>query len=428
MVKQNETYVVEIEETNIFGNGVCHIDSFIVFVVGAIKGEKCKILIKKVQKKFAYADVLEVLNASPSRITPKCDVYGACGGCSFFHTKIEEENRTKLNFVKSVFKKSRIEADFSEISCPVTEKYRNKVVLFYKDGGFGYNEKGTINVVKHSSCLLNGDDFDKIAELTAKLLKKTTIRALYMRKSKGIMVCPIFYEDTDISYYCTELINAFPNVITILKAYTNDKDFALEKLEFETIVGSGYIEDTICGLNFKISPRSFYQVNKECAKMLYEKAIELLNPQDGENIADLFCGTGTMGLIVASRSKSKVFGVEIEPSAILDAKENAKANNIKNIHLEAMDASRFDEKIDACIIDPPRKGCSGFMIDTLLRLKPKRIVYVSCNPDTMCQDIKKLQEAYTISSPVYTYNMFPRTSHVESVVCLEQNKYDSHIK
>lgn len=156
--------------------------------------------------------------------------------------------------------------------------------------------------------------------------------------------------------------------------------------------------------------------------MLYEKAIELLNPQDGENIADLFCGTGTMGLIVASRSKSNVFGVEIEPSAILDAKENAKANNIKNIQLDAMDASKFDKKIDACIIDPPRKGCSDLMLNTLLRLKPKRIVYVSCNPDTMCQDIKKLQEAYTISSPVYTYNMFPRTSHVESVVCLERKE------
>ena len=418
MVKINEIYTVEIEEVNIFGNGVCHIDSFVVFVGRALKGEKCKIRISRVQSRYAYADIVDILEKSPKREAPRCSVYEKCGGCSFLHSNIDVENETKQSFVKSTFKKNKIKASFEEIVCPVNESYRNKVVLFYGKNGFGYNEKSTINVVEHETCILNDDDFDKISKFTADKLKGSSIRALYMRRANGIMVCPIFYEQTNISAYCKELTEQFPKVSTVLKAHTKDKDFALEKLKFETVLGNGYVFETICGLEFKISPRSFFQVNKSCAEKLYEKAIELLNPQEGENIADLFCGTGTMGLIAASRSKSTVYGVEIEPSAILDAKENAKANKIENVELEAMDASKFDKPIDACIIDPPRKGCSSFMIDTLLRLKPKRIVYVSCNPDTMCQDIKSLSAEYELSSPVYTYNMFPRTSHVESVVCL----------
>ena len=130
-----------------------------------------------------------------------------------------------------------------------------------------------------------------------------------------------------------------------------------------------------------------------------------------------------MGIIVAKNTKAHVYGVEIEPDAVKDAKANARLNKISNIEFYNQDASKFDKQVDACIIDPPRKGCSQLMIDTLLRLKPSKIVYVSCNPDTMCRDIMALQQEYEISAPVYTYNMFPRTSHVESVVCLTKQSY-----
>ena len=150
---------------------------------------------------------------------------------------------------------------------------------------------------------------------------------------------------------------------------------------------------------------------------------KLLDAKEGQSIADLFCGTGTMGIIVAKNTKAHVYGVEIEPDAVKDAKANARLNKISNIEFYNQDASKFDKQVDACIIDPPRKGCSQLMIDTLLRLKPSKIVYVSCNPDTMCRDIMALQQEYEISSPVYTYNMFPRTSHVESVVCLTKQSY-----
>jgi 23S rRNA (uracil1939-C5)-methyltransferase len=260
--------------------------------------------------------------------------------------------------------------------------------------------------------------FDEIAEFSADYLRNTPIRALYIRSGKGIMVAPIFYKPTDIINYTMAIVNKFPQIETVLNATFSDRDFVLEKIKFKPVYGTGYIEDTICGLSFKISPKSFYQVNKQGAEELYKKAIELLDARSDQRIADLFCGTGTMGIIVAKNTGATVYGVEIESDAVRDAKENAKINGVKNIHFEAMDAGKFNEKIDACIIDPPRKGCSQFMIGTLLRLKPQKIVYVSCNPDTMCRDIKGLLCEYEISSPIFTYNLFPRTTHVESVVCL----------
>ena len=171
-------------------------------------------------------------------------------------------------------------------------------------------------------------------------------------------------------------------------------------------------------MNFRISPSSFYQVNHKCAEQLYNKAIELIDLKTNEACADLFCGTGTIGILCAKNTGATVYGVEIVESSIKDAKYNAKLNGVNNASFEANDAKNFNKPVDACIIDPPRKGCSSFMLETLLRLKPKKIVYVSCNADTLARDLKSLLGEYQITSPLYPFNMFPRTSHVESVVRL----------
>ena len=423
MPKCNETYVVTIEDTNIFANGICHIDNMVVFVTGAITGEKCKIKITRLYPKYAYARCLEVLEISEHRIEPKCPCAQKCGGCSFSHITQELENEIKYNYVKSSFSKQHLEAEFIKTACPVAENYRNKVVLFYNGKEFGYMQEGTNRVVPHYRCLLNSEIFDQISEYTAKALKDTSLRALYIRETSHItqrvMVCPIFYEKTDIISYASGIIKGFPCVESVLCGVLKDKDFALEKVKFSTVYGDGYIYDTLCGLNFRISPESFYQVNHECAELLYEKAIELAELTKDSVCADLFCGTGTIGIIAAHMSGATVYGVEIVEKAVKDAKFNARANNVQNVHFEAMDASKFDKQVDVCIVDPPRKGCSTFMLETLKRLNPQRIVYVSCNTDTMTRDIKALSEKYKIASPVSIFNLFPRTSHVESVVCLE---------
>ena len=420
MVKINDVYTVEITDTNIFGNGICHIDGFVVFVDGALAGEKCEIEITEIHKKFAYAEVVSFVCKSEQRVEPSCPVYSLCGGCSLLHTSKEKENEIKENYLKSIFKKNGIDVSVEKVATPVFERYRNKVVFYYKNGKHGYMANGSNDVVVHSSCLLNDEIFDEIAELTGNIFG-SKVRALFIRKNNNlseIMVCPVFYENTDMLSYVSTLVSKYPSVKTVLYSVYKEKDFALEKAKFKVLYGDGYITDTICGLKFRISSSSFYQVNHACAEMLYEKAIELANLTVNDTCADLFCGTGTIGIICAKKTGSSVYGVEINEEAVKDAKFNAKLNGIKNISFEATDAKNFKKAVDVAIIDPPRKGCMPIMLETLMRLKPKRIVYVSCNAETLARDLKTLLNEYQITSSLYPFNMFPRTSHIESVVCL----------
>ena len=420
MVRINDIYTVEIEDTNIFGNGVCHIDGFVVFVNGALTGEKCEIKISQLNKKFAYASVLNFILKSKERIEPQCQVYSECGGCTLLHTSNNKENEIKENYLKSIFKKNGIDIKIEKISTPVYEKYRNKVVFYYQNGKHGYMAGGTNNVVVHSNCILNDDVFDEIAKLTGEYFGNK-VRALYIRNSRDnndIMLCPVFYESADMLGYVSQLVSKYPNIKAVLYSIYKEKDFALEKAKFKVVYGDGNITDTLCDLKFKISPSSFYQVNPPCAELLYKKAIELANLTPNIICADLFCGTGTIGLICAKKTGATVYGVEINEDAIKDAKFNAKLNGVKNISFEATDAKNFKKAVDVAIIDPPRKGCAPIMLETLIRLRPKRIVYVSCNAETLVRDLKALLGNYQISSPLYPFNMFPRTSHVESVVCL----------
>ena len=422
MLKEGQKYTIKCEEMNNFGNAVCRIDGLVVFVNGAVSGETVEVEIKKISSSYAIAETTRIVSTSPYRITPACTVFDRCGGCAFSTVHISKENEIKEKYVASTLKKFGIEAEVDKIVCPVDDFYRNKIVLFYSNGRFGYMEKATNRVVPHKACPLNDGIFDDIARFTAKELDDKKLRALYLRKASGddgeIMVCPIFTKQTDIKHYAKKLRSEFPRVSTVLSGFIFGRDFVLEACEFKTVLGEGYIRDKMCGLEFEISPKSFYQVNHECATELYEKAIEYLEADEHTTVADLFCGTGTIGMIVAKRTGAFVYGVEIEPSAVEDAKRNAVLNEVDNIEFFEGDAKNFNKKVDACIIDPPRKGCSDFMLDTLLRLNPKKIVYVSCNPDTMARDLKKLTRKYNIKEPISIFNMFPKTAHVESVVCL----------
>lgn len=422
MLEINSVYQVSIEENNIFSNGICHIDGQVVFVKGAVAEDLCKIKITSVQSRFAYAEITEIISPSSKRVESSCQAFGNCGGCCFLNIDIEKELEIKKNYLKNTFKKHSINIEIESIVSPVDIEYRNKVVYFFENGEYGYMAAGTNTIVPHTRCILNEDIFDKIASFTNKELKNTSLRALYLRKTSHknpeIMVCPIFNQGTDITEYTAKLVNCFEEVKTVLYSVYDKQDFALEKVSFKTIYGDGYITDELLGLNFRISPSSFYQVNHACAAILYKKAIELASLDEKTICADLFCGTGTIGILCAKKTGAAVYGVEINEDAIKDAKFNAKLNGVKDISFEATDAKNFKKSVDVSIIDPPRKGCSPFMIETILRIKPKRIVYVSCNADTLARDIKSLIKDYEISSPLYPFNMFPRTSHIESVVCL----------
>ncbi len=424
MLNLGDRYTITVESTNIFANGVCRIDGFVVFIEGAIAGEVCEIIITKLYPRYAYAKCVKIVEESPHRIVPSCICFSECGGCLFSHITQEFENQIKFDYVKSTFAKQKIDAEFEKTLTPVSQNYRNKVVLFFDGTSFGYMARSSNKTVPHKQCQLNEDVFDQIASFTAEALASSSLRALYLRKTWGsepqIMVCPIFFEQTDVYSYAAQLVEKFPCVRTVLYSIYKEKNFVLENAKFKVVYGDGYVFDTLCGLKFRVSPESFYQVNHVCAEQLYEKAIEYASLDCNSVCADLFCGTGTIGIIAAHKTGATVYGVEIVERAIADAKYNARQNGIKNAHFEAMDAGKFDKSIDTCIIDPPRKGCSEQMLTTLKRLKPKKIVYVSCNVDTMVRDIKALLEEYEISDPVSIFNLFPRTNHVESVVCLSR--------
>lgn len=424
MLKENQKYILKCEETNNFGNAVCRIDGMVVFVCGAVSGDVVEAEIQKITTSYAVANVTKIITPSQSRIEPDCPAFGECGGCTFLNVSIEKENEIKTNYVKSTLSKFGIDAEVENTVCKSCSEYRNKVVLFYEKGKLGYVRSASNKVVPHERCPLNEKIIDDIANFTLNEIDTTYLRALFVRKASGenggIMVCPIFKKPTDVKHYARRLRNEFPRVESVMSGVCAGRDFIIESCKFKHVLGEEGIIDELCGLEFFISPKSFYQVNHDCAESLYEKVLSLLDANEYKNVADLFCGTGTIGLIVAKRTGAYVYGVEIEPEAVKDAKNNATLNEISNIEFFEKDAKDFDRPVDACIIDPPRKGCSDFMIETLLRLLPEKIVYVSCNPDTLARDLKKLTKKYEISSPLTPYNMFPRTSHVESVVRLER--------
>lgn len=421
MLELYKRYSVTIEETNIFAKGVCHLDGIVVFVDNAQAGDCCEIEITKLFKTYAFAKMLKLNKSDKPRLISPCATFDSCGGCDFMCIPFEEENRIKEEYVRATLKKQGIDANVREIVAPTSCEYRNKAVIFFSKNGYGFMKRGTNEIAYHENCCACPQVFNDIAKFTYNELKSTTIRALFLRKSNDgseILVAPIFQNIPELIGYVSRLVSAFPSVRTVLTSRTEDKTPVLEKMHFKTVYGDGYIYDTVCGLNFRISPDAFYQINHPCAELLYEKVVELTEAKEITVCADLFCGTGTIGIITAKKTGAQVYGVEIVKSAAQDAQYNARLNKIKNASFEAMDAKDFDKKVDVCIIDPPRKGCHPMMIETLLRLEPKRIVYVSCNAETLSRDIKLLKEKYTLSSDVHPFNMFPRTSHVESVVCL----------
>lgn len=422
MLEVGQKYTLLQGEMNNLGNAVCRIDGVVAFVSGAIEGDFAEIEIEKVASGYALARALKIIEKSPYRVEAECPHFGECGGCVFGTVDIQKENKIKQEYVRGTLRKFGIDATVASTVCPVSARYRNKVVLFYGGEGFGYMKRSSKRILPHSDCVLNEKIFDEIASFVLESVDKTHLYALFMRKSSGddgdITVCPIFKRRVDILPWARKLIERFPRVKSVLSGIFTGKEFVLDKCKFENVIGNGYIRDTLCGLEFEVSPRSFYQVNHECAELLYEKAISYLEGDEIKTLADLFCGTGTIGLIASRRTGAKVYGVEIEHDAVVDAKRNARLNGVEGIEFFEGDAADFDKEVDACIIDPPRKGCSDFAIKTLLRLAPKKIIYISCNPDTLARDLKTLGEKYEIASPVTPFNMFPRSSHTECVVCL----------
>ena len=429
----SEIFKTEIKEMNMLGNGIAKQDGCVIFCLGAVDGDVIEAEITQTKKNFKIAKILNIEKSSEHRCAIDCDHYDLCGGCMLRHINYEHELDIKRQSIETSFRRAGLAGlEVDEIISSDQEKYRNKAVFhFDSNGNVGYMSEGAHSIINIESCQICPDEFIKIAKYASSRLKNISqnltylfIRTNHDKSEFNVVIGKKKGHDIDLKSFAESLKEAFPSVVGVL---SGEGDHPEENNNFLTICGRSYVNTKFCDLNIKVSAASFFQVNYKAAEKLCRRAAELAAPMPGEFGADLYCGTGTIGLVTASLfAGSFITGVEINEKAVADARENAKNNGLENLGYYAGDSADFVKNsygaIDFAIIDPPRAGCSERMIKDLKKLKPNRIICVSCAPDTLARDLKKLTENdYTVSKVVMC-DLFPRTKHVETVVLL--NKID----
>ncbi len=448
-VVKNEKYVVDIIDNGFEGEGIAKIDGLTVFVPGSIKGEKCEILIVKVLASHAYGKIVNIIEKSENRKESDCATYKRCGGCSLRHMTYEHTLKLKRQVVQNLVNKGlkeKVEV-LETIGMENPYNYRNKAqypVGLNSDGQpeVGVFAQRTHTIIPIQTCLIQTEISQKIAKTIIDFVKEKNIQVYNEENQKGLLrhiiikvgkytnqvMCILVVNDSkfDQEQELVKLLcEKYPEIKTIVKNINNKNTNVILGKENINLYGNGYIEDKLGEYTFKISPMSFYQVNPVQAEILYTTAINQANLDKNDILFDLYCGIGTIG-IFASKYVNKVYGIEIVPQAIEDAKENAKINDVKNIEFICGDVEvAFDELINkekivpsAIIVDPPRKGLDNKTVENIAKIQPAKLVYISCNPATMVRDLAKLEEIYNIKT-IQPVDMFPWTNGVESITILE---------
>lgn len=377
-----------------------------------------------------------------------CPISKQCGSCSYMNLSYEDQLKIKKDFCKDLLKKSSFKDtlvhDTKGLDTPL--EYRNKIIVgFNQKYEYGFYEENTHQIIPYTRCLLHEEVSDLIIKKIQTILKKYRVSIYDEKRQKGllrhvlirravktdqtmvVLVCNdnVFQGSKN---FCNELIKAFPSIKTVVLNINKRKTSIVLGDEEKVLYGKGFIVDELCGLKFKISPKSFYQINHEQCVNLYTKAIDLLDLKGDEVLIDTYCGIGTIGLIASSKVK-QVIGVEQNKDAIKDAINNAKMNNISNINFICDDATNFmtslatkKQKIDCVIMDPPRSGSTKVFIDAIKILNPKKVVYISCDPSTQVRDLEYFKSIGYSFKEMYPYDMFPYTPHVETIVKLSLKK------
>ena len=450
---KNQEHTVTIEGYGEGGMGVARIDGRVVFVHGALRGEKCRVLILKTLKSVAFAKVLEVIEPSSERITPDCPYFPRCGGCTYRHIRYEEELRLKKQRVQDNL--SRIggsDVTVEEIlGAQDTLRYRNKAQYpVSKDGAVGFYRARTHEVIECEHCLLVRPEADAAAEALREYMQscrvagydektgRGLVRHLYIRSNAAgeSLICVLVNGDKlpKEDRLVTLLRDACPKCTGIVLGTNTKKGNVILGDRYRTLWGSDRLEDTLCGKTFRLSVPSFYQVNRVQAERLYAKAIEFAGLTGQETVHDLYCGAGTITLALSDHAK-KVLGAEIVPEAIDDARENAARNGVKNAEFFCGDASDVAKKLarenlrpDVITVDPPRKGLAADVVESIAEMQPGRVVYVSCDSATMARDVKRLADLGYTAQRACAVDMFPRADHVETVCLLSKLNAKQHIE
>ncbi|EPB8166259.1 23S rRNA (uracil(1939)-C(5))-methyltransferase RlmD [Clostridium perfringens] len=452
MVEKNKEYIFDIISQGYEGEGIAKIDNkYPIFIEGALKGEKVKVRIVKVNKNFAYGKLMEVLEASEQRVNPPCAIYKRCGGCKLQHASYKAQLDFKWDRVKDcVSKVGKLNPSIVKYPLGMENpwRYRNKVQLpiglINGEVKIGFFAPRSHDIIDMESCLIQDEIGDKVVKLTREWIEKFNIRPYnvdgeYDEKGivRHIMIRRGFTTNEVMVVLVTNgeklphkeefvdlMVKNIPGIKSVIQNINSKKTNVILGLESKTLWGEDTISDYIGDFRFNISPLSFFQVNPTQTEVLYGKALEYANLTGNEEVFDAYCGTGTITLFLSQKAK-KVYGVEIIPQAIDNAWINAKENKVENVEffvgeseVVIPDLINKGVKADVVVVDPPRKGCDKKLLDAITNINAKKIVYVSCDPSTLGRDLAILEENGYKTLEVQPVDMFPNTSHIENVAKL----------
>ncbi|UPK44721.1 23S rRNA (uracil(1939)-C(5))-methyltransferase RlmD [Paenibacillus pabuli] len=459
-VSKNEETVIDIIGMNHDGEGVGRANGYTLFVQGALPGETVRVRVMKTKKQYGYAKLLEIVKASPDRVSAPCPIYDQCGGCQIQHMSYAGQLAWKRQLVVdnlqrigklNVFVEDAEGEEQQGIRVLPTMgmdepwRYRNKaqVPIGVTEGGLvgGFYAKGSHRIIDMDTCLIQHEHNDEVVAKVKEIGSHLGISAYNEETGRGLlrhvvvkkafrtgeMMLVLVTNGRDIPHkdeWIGSIREAIPHVASICQNVNKKQTNVIFGDETRVLWGRDVIYDYIGDVQFAISARSFYQVNPVQTEVLYGKTVEYAGLSGKETVIDAYCGIGTISLFLAQHA-DQVYGVEIVPEAIEDARINALLNEMKNVKFEVGASEdvipRWKEQgIEAhvIVVDPPRKGCDPRLLDTILEMKPERVVYVSCNPSTLARDLRMLEDGGYRTVEVTPVDMFPHTVHVESVAML----------
>lgn len=445
VTKKNQVHTLTIEDYGSAGEGVARLNGQAVFVKGALAGETCQVQLLKVGKAAAWGRVAAVEVPSPQRQTPDCPQYPQCGGCQLRHMTYQEELAFKRNKVQQALR--RIGGWEGEVAvihgAAEPDRYRNKIQFPVAAGPrVGFFRARSHDVIDAPDCLLQPLAATRLRQafkawmaehhIPAYDEKAHTglIRHVYVRVNRrGQSLCAVIANGKALPH-TPELVDALraaePGLVGLVLSVNTEKTNVILGKTYRLLWGQDFLEDTLCGLDFRLSVPSFYQVNRAQTEVLYGRALDLAGLTGKETVLDLYCGIGTITLTMARRA-ARAIGAEIIPQAITDAQANARRNGIQNAQFLCADAGQAAQTLaaqglrpDVICVDPPRKGLSPDVIEAIAAMSPHRLIYVSCDPATLARDVKRLKEKGYRLNHAEAADLFPRTAHVETVCRLEK--------
>ena len=445
MLKEGGRYPAVIEGYASGGEGVARIGGMAVFVKGVLRGERAEVFIEHIGHSAAWGRVERLLEPSPARTEPDCPYYGTCGGCQFRHMAYAEELEAKRRRVEDALRR----IGGADLPVPVihgaehTERYRNKVQLPVADGAIGYYAGRTHRVVDIADCLLQ-PEADTACRAAVKgwmeefhvpaydeRTGRGLVRHLFLRTNRGReTLCCLVINGKKLPHG-EELVSALraaaPKLAGVVLSVNTRKTNVILGQEYRTLWGRDWLEEELCGHTFRLSVPSFFQVNRAQTEVLYRRALDFAALTGEETVVELYCGIGTISLTLAERAK-RVTGVEVVPQAVEDARGNARRNGLEDkTRFECGDAAGLAAELEregvrpeVVVVDPPRKGLAPEVVDTIARMAPGRVVYVSCDPATLARDVKRFAGLGYGPVRAEAVDLFPRTAHVETIMLLQR--------